>query len=161
MKQYFNIKFISSAIIAATATMGFFGCKPSLDEIVYSQTSVDQFYKTEDQAQLALNGVYGNSLWNDPYRDAQWITLGDVTAGTLVGGGSANGSGDRSGINNEWNTYTWTADAIELITCWNSFYQTINWDNTLIDKLEGSSHCCRSQSQNWRAGKIPTGVFLL
>ena len=114
------------------------GCKKSLDEEVYSQIAVDDFYKTADQAQLALNAVY-DQLWNDPYRDGQWVTLGDVTAGTLIGGGSANGSGDRSTIPTEWSTYTWTSDAIELITAWNYFYTAINWDNTLLDKLETSS----------------------
>lgn len=110
-------------------------CSKKLDENVYSQVAVDQFYKTEEQAQLALNAVY-NQLWNDPYRDAQVITLGDVTAGTLIGGGSANGSGDRSGLSNEWSTYTWTSDAIELTTAWNNFFTAINWANTLTDKLE-------------------------
>ncbi len=130
-----NLQTAAFALTMLAAGSAFFGCTRELEEQVYSQVAVDQFYQTVDQAQLALNGVYANSLWNDPYRDGQMITLGDVTAGTLTGGGSANGSGDRSGIVNEWSTYNWTADAIELITCWNSFYQTINWDNTLIDKL--------------------------
>jgi hypothetical protein len=138
-KNYYNITNRTSFLLLLLVAFNLFSCSKKLEENVFSQVAVDQFYKTEDQAQLALNGVYGNTLWNDPYRDAQLITLGDVTAGTLIGGGSANGSGDRSGISNEWNTYSWTPDAIELITCWNSFYQTINWDNTLIDKLEASS----------------------
>lgn len=53
--------------------------------------------------------------------------------------GSANGSGDRSGVDNEWNTYTWTADAIELVDDWNTYYQAINRANTLIDMLGNSS----------------------
>ncbi len=136
-KNYFNLKYSVSAVFFVAAMVSLFSCSKALDETIYSQVAVDQFYKTEDQAQLALNSVY-NQLWNDPYRDAQWITLGDVTAGTLIGGGSANGSGDRSGIINEWNTYTWTSDAIELTTGWNSFYTAINWSNTLIDKLQAS-----------------------
>lgn len=137
-RNYYKLTNKGSLFLLVVALFNVLGCSKELDETVYSQVQVDQFYKTEDQAQLALNAVY-NQLWNDPYRDAQWITLGDVTAGTLVGGGSANGSGDRSGINNEWNTYTWTADAIELITGWSYFYTAINWDNTLIDKLQTSS----------------------
>ncbi len=137
-KISYNYIYKSSFLLLIIVVLAFSGCRPTLDESIYSQVAVDEFYKTEDQAQLALNGVY-NQLWNDPYRDGQWITLGDVTAGTLTGGGSANGSGDRSGITNEWNTYTWTSDAIELITGWNIFYTAINWDNTLIDKLELSS----------------------
>lgn len=138
-KNYYNLTNTFSFLLLVFGVFNLLGCSKQLEENVYSQVAVDQFYKTEDQAQLALNGVYGNTLWNDPYRDAQVITLGDVTAGTLIGGGSANGSGDRSGISNEWNTYSWTPDAIELITCWTSFYQTINRDNTLIDKLETSA----------------------
>ncbi|TKK68341.1 RagB/SusD family nutrient uptake outer membrane protein [Ilyomonas limi] len=137
-KNFLNLQKTGASLVLIAAAFTFHSCSRALDEKVYSQVAVDQFYQTVDQAQLALNGVYGNTLWNDPYRDGQMITLGDVTAGTLTGGGSANGSGDRSGIITDWSTYTWTADAIELITCWNSFYQTINWDNTLIDKLANS-----------------------
>jgi len=121
--------------ITALALLGGSGCENSLQEKVYSQVATDDFYKTLDQAQLGLNGVY-NYLWNDNYRDGQWVTLGDVTAFTLIGGGSANGSGDRSGIQNEWNTYSWTPDAVELVTAWDYFYQVINRANTLIDKME-------------------------
>lgn len=114
------------------------GCQDALDEKVYSQVAVDAFYKTTDQAQLALNGVYGR-LWDDTYRDGQWVTLGDVTAGTLIGGGSANGSGDRSGVSNDFNTFSWTSDALELSTAWDYFFAAINRANVLIDKLEASS----------------------
>jgi hypothetical protein len=137
-KNIFNFKYLGLSLLLITAVFIFSGCKKSLDEKVYSQVSVDQFYKTEDQAQLALNGVYSTLLGSDIYRDGIWVTLGDVTAFTMKGGGSANGSGDRSGISNEWNTYTWTPDAIELIDDWGSYYQAINRDNTLIDALEKS-----------------------
>jgi hypothetical protein len=113
------------------------GCENALEEKVYSQVPTDNFYKTQEQAQLALNGIY-TYLWNDNYRDGQWVTLGDVTAFTLIGGGSANGSGDRSGIQNEWNTFSWTPDANELVTAWDYFYQVINRSNTLIDKMEAA-----------------------
>jgi hypothetical protein len=139
--NYFINKITKKAMLPMVAAMiaaPNFSCNKDLDEEVYSQISVDAFYKTSDQAQLALNAVY-NQLWNDPYRDGQWVTLGDVTAGTLIGGGSANGSGDRSTVANEWTTYTWTSDAIELITAWNYFYTAINWDNTLLDKLSAST----------------------
>ncbi|MBO0949426.1 RagB/SusD family nutrient uptake outer membrane protein [Fibrella forsythiae] len=117
---------------------GSIGCKDILDEKVFSQVAVDAFYKTSDQAQLALNGVY-TRLWDDTYRDGQWVTLGDVTAGTLIGGGSANGSGDRSGVTNDFNTFSWNSDALELSTAWDYFYAAINRSNVLIDKLAASS----------------------
>lgn len=138
-KNYYNKLKKASGFVLIVAVLGLNGCSKQLEEVVYSQVPVDQFYKTEDQAQLALNGVYGLALWNDTYRDAQTITLGDVTAGLLIGGGSANGSGDRSGISNDWNNFSWTPDAIELTTCWNDFFITINRANTLLDKLEVSS----------------------
>ncbi|SOD99262.1 RagB/SusD family nutrient uptake outer membrane protein [Spirosoma fluviale] len=118
--------------------LGSTACQDALDEKVYSQVAVDAFYKTSDQAQLALNGVYGQ-LWNDTYRDGQWVTLADVTAGTLIGGGSANGSGDRSGVTNDFNTFSWKSDALELSTTWDYFYNAINRANVLIDKLAVST----------------------
>ena len=128
--KYFLLAGTTALVMLSAA-----GCEDALQEKVYSQVATDDFYKTLDQAQLALNGVY-TYLWNDNYRDGQWVTLGDVTAFTLIGGGSANGSGDRSGIQNEWNTFSWTPDANELVTAWDYFYQVINRSNTLIDKLE-------------------------
>src|SRR5690242_4077610 len=97
-KSFLNLRNTGASLVLIAAAFTFHSCSRALDEKVYSQVAVDQFYQTVDQAQLALNGVYGNTLWNDPYRDGQMVTLGDVTAGTLIGGGSANGSGDRSGI---------------------------------------------------------------
>ncbi|MDB5246606.1 MAG: hypothetical protein JWQ40_1000 [Segetibacter sp.] len=138
-KNCYKISNKAPFLILGLAIFSLLGCSKKLEEKVYSQVPVDQFYKTEDQAQLALNGVYSRALWNDPYRDAQVITLGDVTAGLLIGGGSANGSGDRSGISNEWNTYSWTPDAIELTSVWNFTFETINMANTLTDKLETSA----------------------
>jgi hypothetical protein len=117
-KNILNFPNTGSYLLLIFTVVSFFGCNKKLEETVYSQVAVNQFYKTEDQAQLALNGVYSILLGNDIFRDGINITLGDVTAFTMRGGGSANGSGDRSGLNNEWNTYTWTPDAIELITDW-------------------------------------------
>ncbi len=114
-----------ATVCVALLLVGSIGCKNVLDEKVFSQVAVDAFYKTSDQAQLALNGVY-TRLWDDTYRDGQWVTLGDVTAGTLIGGGSANGSGDRSGVTNDFNTFSWNSDALELSTAWDFFYAAIN-----------------------------------
>ncbi|QHW00053.1 RagB/SusD family nutrient uptake outer membrane protein [Spirosoma endbachense] len=127
-----------AAICVGLLLAGSTGCQDILDEKVYSQVAVDAFYKTSDQAQLALNGVY-TRLWDDTYRDGQWVTLGDVTAGILIGGGSANGSGDRSGVTNDFNTFSWNSDALELSTAWDFYYAAINRANVLIDKLAGST----------------------
>ena len=129
-----KIAAIGLTLLLAVST----GCKDILDEQVYSQVAVDAFYKTSDQAQLALNGVYGR-LWDDTYRDGQWVTLGDVAAGTLIGGGSANGSGDRSNVTNGFNTFSWTSDALELSTAWDFYFAAINRANVLIDKLAAST----------------------
>ena len=138
LNKIFTIKNMCSVILFMALAYCFNSCS-DLDEKVYSQVQVDDFYKSQEQAQLALNGVYSVLLGGDIYRDGIWLTLGDVTAFTLKGGGSANGSGDRSGVDNEWNTYTWTADALELSTYWNNYYQAINRANTLIDMLGNSS----------------------
>ena len=127
-----------ASVCVALLLAGSTGCQDILDEKVYSQVAVDAFYKTSDQAQLALNGIY-TRLWDDTYRDGQWVTLGDVTAGTLIGGGSANGSGDRSGVTNDFNTFSWSSDALELSTAWDFYFAAINRANVLIDKLSVST----------------------
>ncbi|WP_405380341.1 RagB/SusD family nutrient uptake outer membrane protein [Maribacter sp. LLG6340-A2] len=132
------MKNIRLSLYAIAITLGINSCS-DLEEQIYSQVNIDEFYSTEDQAQLALNGVYSLLLGADIYRDGIWTTLNDVTSFTLKGGGSANGSGDRSGVDNEWNTFSWTADALELSTEWNDNYNAINRANTLIDKVLISS----------------------
>src|SRR4051794_38688624 len=67
MKQnLLNLQRIGASLILIAAVFTLHSCSRALDEKVYSQVPVDQFYQTVDQAQLALNGVYSNSLWNDP-----------------------------------------------------------------------------------------------
>lgn len=114
------------------------GCSDMLDEHLYDSVPVDAFYQTEEEANLALNSVY-NTLWGDIYRDGQWVTLSDVTGGILLGGGDPNGSGDRSGNNTPWNSYSWTSDARELGAAWEQNYDGINEANSLIDKLAEST----------------------
>ena len=57
-----------ASVCVALLLAGSTGCQDILDEKVYSQVAVDAFYKTSDQAQLALNGIY-TRLWDDTYRD--------------------------------------------------------------------------------------------
>ncbi len=124
-----------AAVSLLLLLLGFVSCQDVLEEKLYSQVAVDDFYQSLDEANLALNGIY-NRLWDDSYRDGQMISLGDVAGGTLVGGGSANGSGDRSAIDTEWNTFSWSADANELFTAWERFYLAINRSNMLLTKME-------------------------
>tara|TARA_R110002167_G_scaffold158880_10_gene354268 strand:- start:12784 stop:14352 length:1569 start_codon:yes stop_codon:yes gene_type:complete len=146
MKHFFRLKNIQLSLSMIAVAYSAISCS-DLEEQVYSQVNIDKFYSTEDQAQLALNGVYSIFLGGDIYRDGIWTTLNDVTSFTLKGGGSANGSGDRSGIDNEWNTFTWTADALELSTEWNNNYQAVNRANTLIDKVLASSIADNAKSR--------------
>lgn len=127
-----KVSIVSGVIVALL--LGFSGCNDVLDENLYDSVPVDGFYKTEEEANLALNAVY-NTLWGDIYRDGQWVTLSDVTGGTLLGGGDPNGSGDRSGNGTPWNSFSWTSDARELGAAWEQNYDGINEANTLIDKL--------------------------
>ncbi|MEQ9439362.1 MAG: RagB/SusD family nutrient uptake outer membrane protein [Cyclobacteriaceae bacterium] len=133
--NYKKTKAKVASLLTIVLLLGYTGCNDVLDEQLYSQVAVDDFYHTQDEANLALNGIY-TRLWDDSYRDGQMISFGDVAGVTLIGGGSANGSGDRSAINTEWNTFSWTADANELFTAWERFFLAINRANFLLARLE-------------------------
>lgn len=128
----------STSFIIVLMMLVITSCSDMLDEHLYDSVPVDDFYKTEEEANLALNSVY-NTLWGDIYRDGQWVTLSDVTGGTLLGGGDPNGSGDRSGNNTPWNSFSWTSDAREVGAAWEQNYDGVNEANSLIDKLAESN----------------------
>ncbi|GEM_PF-213962 len=155
-----NIKlgYLKTLIPLLVLVFAFSNCEDALKEELFSNVDVEDFYSSEQEANLALNGVYVQ-LWNDVYRDGQMISLSDVAGGIMVGGGSANGSGDRSGIDTEWNTFTWTADANELFTAWGVYFAGINRVNFLLDGIAESSISDGVKSSISGQAKFLRGLF--
>ncbi len=159
LKDFVMKTFKQSNRSKISVTSGFFlililgigGCSSDvLEEQLFSSVPVDGFYQNKKEADLALNGVY-NNLWSDIYRDGQWVTLSDVTGGTLRGGGDPNGSGDRSANNTVWDAFSWTPDVREVASAWEQNYNAINEANTLIAKLPESD--MTADDQAWFEGQ--------
>ena len=156
IKKWLKVSFVSCTM--AAFLLGTVACSDMLDEHLYDSVPVDGFYKTAEEANLALNSVY-NTLWGDIYRDGQWVTLSDVTGGVLLGGGDPNGSGDRSGNGTPWNAYSWTSDARELGAYWEQSFDGINEANTLIDKLPESTITDGEKAKIEGQAKFLRGLF--
>ena len=100
-------------------------CKKLLDEKSFSKQDLNEFYQNNDQANLALNGVYA-TLWDYIYKDGYYIMLGDVPGETV----QANMNKD------EFDLYNWTASTSRFDNYWIACYTGINRANTLIDKIQ-------------------------
>ncbi|MBX6361860.1 MAG: RagB/SusD family nutrient uptake outer membrane protein [Acidobacterium ailaaui] len=106
-----------------------FSCNKALVEKPYSAISLDNFYTSTDQANVALAGIY-YILWQQYlYKDGAWLDLNDVTGGAL----------ESYPQHRIYDSYSWSVDDPNLEGMWSALYQGINRANVLLDKLQNSN----------------------
>src|ERR1700744_6233359 len=110
-------------LLAACLVLG--ACKKFLTETPYSLLSTNNFYQSEGDAQVALNGVFNTLTAQTYYGRTSWTV-------TELGGEDltvpANSSSDRITLGN----YTANRSNGEVANWWNNIYVLLNRANDVI-----------------------------
>jgi len=129
MKRFQNIIYIS--LLTACFGLCNTGCSKFLDSAPYSFTSAENFYKTPQEAEIALAGCY-NALHGNNELFGRFLLF------------ELNGATDecitRAGISNDVTPFGLAAissSTTKLKSVWAAFYDGINRTNHLIARLEG------------------------
>jgi len=110
----------------------FSSCDDFLNEELEGEYTSDNIYNTEEEADLALTGVY-NSLSFTTSSNMMWV-FGDVASDDAVKGGSASDQAEI-GLIDEFNI---KSDNGILLTYWQFAYEGINRANNVIHGSYGS-----------------------
>jgi len=113
-------------------------CKKFLKEDAYDFVSQDNFYKTEGDANAALNGVYNIMQLQQYYGRTVWI-VNDLTGDQMkVGLPQTNRP--------ELYSQTYTSTNGEISNWWTNSYVLINRANDVIQNVENSSLAAASKN---------------
>ncbi|HKK46008.1 MAG TPA: RagB/SusD family nutrient uptake outer membrane protein [Balneolaceae bacterium] len=113
-----------TSLLLIVLMIGAYGCK--LNETPYSTVASNDFYKNQDQAQVALNGVYARFWWGVVNEDN--IYLNENPTGILQAYQNPN----------DFDNFSWTPSDGNLQDVWSVGYDAINRANTLLDNLQNS-----------------------
>ena len=127
MKRY-NIYYLLFLIMLI---VGFAGCDKFLDEELKGQRSDQQFYQSEEDAELALIGIYNVLTFADA--DNRLWVFGDVASDDAAKGGLPGDQADI-GLIDDFNV---TPDNGNLETVWKICYEGISRANKLLDNIDG------------------------
>ena len=125
-------QFISYAACFLIGALGLTGCDSLLEENPPSSQRLNDFYQNEDEARVALNGVY-SALWQEGmYRDGEMpVTLVELSGDILE---EFTGEDEQR----PFDDYAWTSSDRLFQSFWTSSYLGINRANTLIARIAGA-----------------------
>src|SRR5690606_16246042 len=115
--------------IGLTAAMYLSSCTGPLEEELFSNPGIDDFYQSAADAELAIAGVYAVLLTEQGvYKDIAYYIMGDFTTDIMQ---------NRNGNVNpdEWATFNWNESTQLFDFMWGGSYLGINRANTLIDRM--------------------------
>lgn len=115
--------FLANALILS-------GCSDFLQEDMQGIYSSGTFYKTADQAELALTGIYNITSFTNPNNNI-WV-FGDVASDDAVKGGNP---GDQSNIQ-FIDDFTYISSNSYLLNLWSHYYEGIGRANYLLASLD-------------------------
>ena len=98
-----------------------------------SQRNVQNFYKTESDFQIAVNGAYDGLQLNGAYGRG-YLLLSEMRSDNTSNGGGASG---LAATLQEIDRFKEIATASELQAAWSDSYNAIARCNTILDKIEG------------------------
>ncbi|MEQ6121457.1 RagB/SusD family nutrient uptake outer membrane protein [Reichenbachiella sp. MALMAid0571] len=136
------IRYIMIAFVALSTTF----CSEPLEEKLFNDPSLTEFYQSEAEAQLALGGIYA-VFWTSQgiYKDGANVKQNEQTTDLIQSYNSSE----------VWDLFGWSSSEDDLSKMWEGSYLAINRANTLIDRLEVSS-----VSQDVKDEYIGKGKFL-
>lgn len=102
-------------------------CDDPLTEAPFSDVRVDDFYSSETEFDLALNGVYARVWEAYVYKDANMTRFGDQPTNLLIASG---------GNPNDINAWNWDRTTRNLADWWRDSYPAINEANKILAELE-------------------------
>ena len=124
-------KYIKYLLLVLSVNLTF--CTEPLEEELFSNPSIDEFYQSAADAELAIAGVYAVLLTEQGvYKDIAYYVLGDWTS-DLMQNLNATATPD------EWTSFTWNESTQLFDFMWTGSYLGINRANILINKLEAGS----------------------
>jgi starch-binding outer membrane protein, SusD/RagB family len=110
-------------LIAGAGLIWMAACKKQLEEKAYSFNTQADYYKTAQDAQTAINGVFSALQAQTAYQRTAWL-IAELPADNLIG----NTTAERA----ELNTFKWTPGNVEIYNWWKTQYQVINRANDVI-----------------------------
>jgi hypothetical protein len=123
-----NTKIITLLVLVSAMMPG---CQKFLNEDLLGERSDQQFYKTANDAELALTGIY-NVLSFANSDNRIWV-FGDVASDDAAKGGIPGDQADI-GLIDDFNVST---DNGNLETVWVVYYEGISRANKLLDNIDG------------------------
>ncbi|MDR0429761.1 MAG: RagB/SusD family nutrient uptake outer membrane protein, partial [Tannerellaceae bacterium] len=130
MKKYNIIKLFVALTICLSITVG---CSNSLDEIVYSSVTEQNYEFSEEDFIPAILTVYP-PLRNIPHHWGFWTTQ-EATTDAIVMPPTATGW-DDGGIYRIMHYHLWNSEHRCLESIWNWFYQGVLLCNNVIEQIE-------------------------
>jgi len=110
------------------------GCKKFLDKKLLGQSTPDNFFTSDANAQLALNAAYAPLSFTSGASNAIWV-LGDVASDDAIKGGLPGDQADFDAID-QFNILT-TNSAVEAV--WQRYYDGVFKCNVVLDGLPASN----------------------
>lgn len=110
-------------LIAGAGLLLMASCKKQLEEKAYSFNTPLNYYKTAQDAQTAINGVFSAMQAQTAYQRTVWL-IGELPADNLIG----NTTAERA----ELNTFRWTPSNAEINNWWRTSYLMISRANDVI-----------------------------
>jgi hypothetical protein len=123
-----NTKLISLLVLVAAMLPG---CEKFLDEDLQGQRSDQQFFKTANDAELAITGIYNVMSFSNS-DDRIWV-FGDIASDDAEKGGIPGDQADI-GLIDDFNV---TTDNGNLETTWAICYEGVSRANKLLDNIDG------------------------
>ena len=120
MKKYSN--YIGALILGLLMS-----CSDLLEEETFSDVTVDDFYSSPTEFDLALNGVYARVWEAYVYKDNNNARFGDQTTDLLI---------SRGGNPDNTDGWGWDRTTRNLADWWRDSYPAINEANKILAELE-------------------------
>lgn len=108
-----------------------FSCTDILDKDPIATLDAGSFFKTQEDAEQAINAAYNPLLFNNTNGNYYWA-FAILTADEAITGGD----GSRAGLV-EMEAFSYTPRTEELNNFWKVQYKGINQCNLVLDKIEG------------------------